>query len=275
MIQIHHEATRTKAFTGPYKERLGFHTLRLLCGMPNVPLDPRFALKRSGRVSRRTRYVGASRRLRSPLTRSVSPRTDEGWMSVVIGNYQASFDLFLKDLHEVLEFVEPVEANRGTFSHRIYGLLLRVCTDFESLSKDLLIDSGCKKSPEGMKVSDYRSLERNLYLEEVEVDFLPWRPQPLRTTPYANWTTAKPSLSWYKAYNTVKHNRDAQFSKASLGVLVEAGAGLFALIAKVSHFNWGDFCSWRGDNGKYTFWRSPFEMHGVDRGQQRDPANRL
>jgi hypothetical protein len=35
-------------------------------------------------------------------------------------SYQASFDLFLKDLEEILEFVEPVDANKDTFSHRIY-----------------------------------------------------------------------------------------------------------------------------------------------------------
>ncbi len=187
-------------------------------------------------------------------------------MPPVIRNYQTSFDLFLKDLHEVLEFVEPVEANKFTFSHRIYGLLLRVCTDFESLSKDLLIGAGCTKPPEAMNVLDYRSLEASLYLEEVEVDFLSWRPSPLRMTPYDKWTVAEPPLSWYKTYNIVKHNRDAQFSRASLDVLIEAGAGLFALIARVSDFRWGEFCSWRRDNGKYIFWRSPFQMSGVDRG---------
>jgi hypothetical protein len=187
-------------------------------------------------------------------------------MPPIVTNYKASFDIFLKDLHQVLEFVEPVDANKGTFSHRIYGLLLRVCTDFESLSKDLLVDSGYTKPVEAMNVLDYRSLETTLYLEEVEVDFLSWHPQPLRIIPYANWTVTEPPLSWYKAYNTVKHNRDAQFSAASLGVVIEAGAGLFALIAKVSHFDWGDFCSWTKDNGKYSFWRSPFEMYGVDRG---------
>jgi hypothetical protein len=70
-------------------------------------------------------------------------------MSLVIWNYQASFDLFVKDLQQVLEFIEPVDANKAVFSHRIYGLLLRVCTDFESLCKDLLIESGYKKPPQG------------------------------------------------------------------------------------------------------------------------------
>jgi hypothetical protein len=187
-------------------------------------------------------------------------------MAPAIRNYQASFDLFVKDLHEVLEFIEPTEANKNTFSHRIYGLLLRVCTDFESLSKDLLIDSGYGKPAEKMNVLDYRSLEASFHLEEIEVDFLPWRPQPLHVSPFFKWTISEPPLPWYKTYNTVKHNRDAQFSRASLDVLIVAGAGLFALISKTSEFRWGEFCSWSRNNGKYTFWRSPFQMYGIDRG---------
>lgn len=185
-------------------------------------------------------------------------------MATVIRNYQASFDLFLKDLDVVLEFIEPVEANKGTYSHRIYGLLLRVCTDFESLSKDLLIESGYTKNSKDMNVFDYRSLEGIFHLEEVEVDFLSWRPQPLHMYPFSNWSVAQPPLSWYKTYNTVKHNRDAEFSSASLDVLIGAGGALFALIAKVSEFRWGEFCSWHRENGRYKFWRSPFLMYGTD-----------
>jgi hypothetical protein len=185
-------------------------------------------------------------------------------MQLDIRNYQASFDLFLRDLQEVLEFIEPVKANEATFSHRTYGLLLRVCTDFESLSKDLLIDVGYPKSPDKMTVLDYRTLETSLQLELVEVDFLLWGPQPLRFSPFSNWTVSEPPLRWYKDYNTVKHNRDAQFSKASLRVLIEAGGALFSLVAKVSKFDWGPFCSWSVDKGKYTFWRPPFQMFGPE-----------
>jgi hypothetical protein len=187
-------------------------------------------------------------------------------MAPVIRNYQASFNLFLKDLNELLEFIEPVEANKDTFSHRIYGLLLRVCTDFESLSKDLLIESGCTKDPKDMNVLDYRSLEPIYHLEEVEVDFLSWLPLPLHMHPYSKWTVVEPPLYWYKKYNIVKHNRDAEFSSASLKVLIEAGGALFALIAKVSEFRWGELCSWSSKNGKYTFYRLPFQMNGTDQG---------
>lgn len=187
-------------------------------------------------------------------------------MAPVIRNYQASFDLFLKDLNKVLEFIEPVEANKDTFSHRLYGLLLRVCTDFESLSKDLLIEAGCTKNPNDINVLDYRSLEPIYHLEEVEVDFLLWRPQSLHMSPYSNWSVAQPPLSWYNKYNIVKHNRDAKFSSASLKVSIEAGGALFALIAKVSEFRWGEFCSLSRENGRYTFWRSSFQMYGTDQG---------
>jgi hypothetical protein len=181
-------------------------------------------------------------------------------------SYQASFDLFLKDLEEILEFVEPVDANKDTFSHRIYGLLLRVCTDFESLAKDLSINAGDKTSPDKMSVKNYCKLETTLHLEPVEVEFLPWRPQSLRFSPYHKWSTSKPPLGWYNNYNIVKHNRDSRFSLASLSTLIEAGSGLFALIAKASDFKWEgpEFNSWRRENGQYEFWRSPFCMHGPE-----------
>jgi hypothetical protein len=185
-------------------------------------------------------------------------------MLLVIRNYQASFDLILKDLQQVVEFIEPVDANKMTFSHRIYGLLLRACTDFESLSKDLLVEGNCPKSPDKMTVLDYRTLETSFHLETVEVDFLLWRPHPLRFSPFLNWTISEPPLRWYKNYKIVNHNREAEFSRACLSVLIEATAGLFSLTAKASNFDWGDFCSLRRDKGKYEFWRSPFCMYGPE-----------
>ena len=189
-------------------------------------------------------------------------------MSSSTFSYQASFDLFLKDLDEILEFVEPVDANKDTFSHRIYGLLLRVCTDFESLAKDLAIKAGDPTSPDKMTVKNYCKLETTLHLEPVQVEFLAWQPQPLFFSPYHNWSTSKPPLRWYQDYNVVKHNRDSKFPLATLSTLIEAGSGLFALIAKASDFKWKgpEYNSWRSENGQYTFWRSPFCVHGPDLG---------
>ena len=47
-------------------------------------------------------------------------------------------------------------------------------------------------------------------------------------TPFAQWSDVAPtkSLAWYDAYNAVKHHREAEFSKATLEVLLDAVAAL-------------------------------------------------
>ena len=184
-----------------------------------------------------------------------------------VNNYNSSFELLLKDFFQILEFIEPANKNKNTFSHRIYGLLLRVCTDFESLAKDLLIEAGYNKNPKDMTVSDYKTLETKLCLENVKVIFIPWQPKPLNLTPFKKWSTSKPTLSWYKQYNTVKHNRLAEFSQANLNTLIESIAGLFAIIAKICNFNWSH-SSWTNERKRkrkynYTFIRKPFRMYGT------------
>ena len=98
-------------------------------------------------------------------------------------SYQASFQLLVSDLQRILEFVEPTDANGATYSHRIYELFLRVCTEFESLCKDLLVSAGAPKAPSKMNLGDYRGLETSLKLEPVKALVLYWRPQPWETQP--------------------------------------------------------------------------------------------
>ncbi|GJL70683.1 MAG: hypothetical protein NPIRA06_33180 [Nitrospirales bacterium] len=181
----------------------------------------------------------------------------------MLSDHQASFELLARDLAQVLEFVEPVDANEATHSHRLFSLLLRICTDFESIAKELLITGECKKLPKEMTILDYRTLEKNLLLETIEVEFLQWRPRPRGFTPFKDWSTGQPPLTWYKAYNLVKHNRYAEFQRANLKVVVDALAGQFAILARVSNYNWPP-CSLDHENGKHSFWREPFFMHWKD-----------
>jgi len=176
-------------------------------------------------------------------------------------DYQASFDLLLRDTEVLLEYVEPTDQNGSTYSHRLYGLLLRACTDFESLAKDLLLAGNYPKSPTDMNISDYKTLETQLRVDPVVVDFQLWQPKPLRVLPFKGWSVGKPPLPWYDAYNNVKHNRQAEFARANLKVFLEALAGQFVLIARVSKYHWGDTC-WAGTLGGGTleFGREPFRM---------------
>lgn len=153
------------------------------------------------------------------------------------GEYLGSFRLLIDDLKEVCAFVQPADANLNTFSHRIYELFLRACTEFESASKQALVSKGNSKPVGEMNINDYRTLEQHLKLEQFEVGLLFWQPAPSYVKPFASWSTAQPPLSWYSDYNKVKHNRNTEFSVANLGNLRLAISGLFALLAQLHVFS--------------------------------------
>jgi hypothetical protein len=143
----------------------------------------------------------------------------------------ASFEILCSDFRRLTEYVEPTDANLKTYSHRLYELLLRACTDFESVCKEELVVTGYTKSPAKMDINDYKTLERRLHLERFSVGVLSWRPAPVYLHPFASWSTAASPLGWYKAYNTVKHNRHSQFEEANLDQVRHSLAGLFAMLA--------------------------------------------
>lgn len=143
--------------------------------------------------------------------------------------YAPAFELLIEDFDELLAFIEPVDANLQTYSHRTYELFLRASTEFESLCKQALVATGSKKDPRQMNVNDYRELEKDLNLEDLEVGILIWRPKPVYVKPFASWKTAAPALAWYSEYNTVKHNRNTEFPHASFANLRLAISAVYAL----------------------------------------------
>ena len=147
------------------------------------------------------------------------------------GPYLAAFEILSRDFRRVTEFVEPTDDNAATYSHRIYELLLRVCTEFESACKEALVAQGSTKSPKSMNVNDYKTLEGALKLEGCEVGIVTWQPRIAYVRPFDGWTSKQPPLGWYAAYNQVKHNRNTDFKAASLENLRLAIAGLFATLA--------------------------------------------
>lgn len=97
------------------------------------------------------------------------------------------------------------------------------------MCKEKLVEDGYHKKPEEMNILDYKTLESTLCLESVEVGLLFWRPNIEYVKPFEGWTTKQPVLSWYSAYNTVKHNRINEFPHASLKNLRLAMSGLFSV----------------------------------------------
>ena len=180
--------------------------------------------------------------------------------------YKRSFDILLNDFHKLSEFVEPSDFNCKTYSFRIYELILRICTEFESLCKELLIAEGSAKSPKDMNVNDYKKLEGSLVLESIKVSLTNWSPTNDFIQPFKNWTRATPPLAWYQNYNLVKHNRNSHFRDANLENLRYSLCSLFCCLVKTDvHVEEGGSMRWIDENTVETTYKAvPFVVRRTD-----------
>ena len=133
--------------------------------------------------------------------------------------------LIIDDFERLFEYIEPHTSNENVFSHRIYELLLRTCTEVESCCKGILMTNGHAAN----NMEDYKKIEQSSHLSGFIVEYSNWLPSKYVVQPFASWAAGS-SLAWYKAYNDVKHNRCQNFSKASLKNLLDAISGLLCII---------------------------------------------
>ena len=88
-----------------------------------------------------------------------------------------------------------------------------------------------------MNVEDYFKIAAVARLSEYRITFTRWSPTSESSTinrefqPFAEWNSSeyKP-LTWYKDYNSVKHNRFENFRLANFGNLVNAVAGMLCIL---------------------------------------------
>ncbi|CAM1371572.1 hypothetical protein [Tenacibaculum xiamenense] len=142
-----------------------------------------------------------------------------------------AYHIIESDFKKLFDYVELNDSNKSTFSHRIYELILRTCTEFETNCTGILDDNGYTKSG-NLNITDYFKINEASKLNEYEVRLNVWSPNPLTIKPFMDWnSTSFTSLSWYQNYNSAKHNRNANFHLASLENLVNCMAGLYAVLA--------------------------------------------
>lgn len=133
--------------------------------------------------------------------------------------------LIIDDFERLFEFIEPHTSNEKVFSHRIYELLLRACTEVEASCKGMLQANGHAAN----SMEDYKKIEQATHLSGYTVQYTNWTSSNYSVQPFVSWATGG-SLSWYKAYNDVKHNRWQKFKQANLKNLLDAISGLLCLI---------------------------------------------
>jgi hypothetical protein len=114
--------------------------------------------------------------------------------------YEPAFILLVGDFLRVCEFIEPTDAHLQVYSHRLYEILLRACTEFESLCREILMTR---------------------------------KPEPVSMTPFEQGAPESKGLSWYRGYNAAKHNRNAEFPQANLVNVLTALSAVFIILARL------------------------------------------
>jgi hypothetical protein len=149
----------------------------------------------------------------------------EVYDGVYIGANVAASSIFYA-VESLFKYVEPSKDNVSTFGHKIRETLILACTEVESAWRSILeANSSIKKS--SYATSDYFSLVEPLRLKEWSVSLRDY-PDLGSFSPFLSWDKSHPtkSLSWYDAYNAVKHHREERFKMANLGNLINAAAAL-------------------------------------------------
>ena len=129
------------------------------------------------------------------------------------------------DLLQASRYVEFSEANFNVYSLEFARLLLITCSEVDVIAKEFCRVLAPDDKNEDM--ADYQATilkyypkfaSHNLYVPRFSIGCTPW----------SEWNEGK-KLSWWQAYNGVKHERSKNFEQATLNNVLDAVAGLFSL----------------------------------------------
>jgi len=139
-------------------------------------------------------------------------------------NHWRYYLLLEKEFINTLDYVELASNNYSTFSIVNVKLLLQIGAEVDNIFKVSCNLTGRKN------ITDYIDpiTEKYTIITDQKVSALNYS---ITLQPFKNWNKDKPSesLTFWKHYNNVKHDRIINFSNASLESTINALAALFIL----------------------------------------------
>lgn len=144
------------------------------------------------------------------------------------------------DISNTSRYIEPY-GQENVHSFEFAKILILACTELESVFK-LLCFEITGKQPAG-DIGKYKEIILGKYprITDAAVSVKRWGKS---ITPFQEW--ANGGLSWWTAYQTVKHNRREHFSGASYRNAVYALSALYISIfylAQVTNIGFNDYVS--------------------------------
>ena len=134
---------------------------------------------------------------------------------------QKSIRILVDKLNDILLYIEPDQNALKIHGHKIRELLILSCTEVESFWQSYLRLAG--NAIHRPSTNDYVKLKTPLSLADYKV-ILKSHPFTVSYKPFFDWDLNNPttSLDWYSAYNQTKHDKNINFSKATLEHCIKA-----------------------------------------------------
>ncbi|MBW2740635.1 MAG: hypothetical protein JRE64_17735 [Deltaproteobacteria bacterium] len=130
------------------------------------------------------------------------------------------------DVERLSRFVEFTSINFGTYSIEIAHLFLAASSEVDVVAKQLCNRIDVVSNAE--KINQYRKVIKK-YLPGFSNGAITIPRYGLEFRPWSDWINDS-TPDWWKAHNSVKHQRDESFESANLENVLKAMAGLFMLI---------------------------------------------
>ena len=145
-------------------------------------------------------------------------RSDTNFVTIA----RSQLTALMRQLDYICQTVHPSDDTFRAYGHSIRNLLILACTEVETHWRGILVSNNFIKDQ--YNTHDYVRLQATMRLGDYSIGF-PSFPWLAAFSPFAIWgRTGKPSqeIGWYAAYNAVKHNRENEFTRATLRNVFEA-----------------------------------------------------
>lgn len=164
-------------------------------------------------------------------------------------NEVRSFSSIASGLIRIFDYIEPEASNLNSYSNKLRELIFLACTEVEYLWLKFLQDNAYP-SKNSYSTIDYVKCLPHLKLNDYEAQLIHF-PGLGNFKPFDGWNSQQPtkSLTWYNAYNSVKHNRGANMPMATLKSAINSVAAIYILL-KAQH--------------GYSEFRSVIDMPNID-----------
>ncbi|MBL7706352.1 MAG: hypothetical protein JNM21_12475 [Taibaiella sp.] len=137
-------------------------------------------------------------------------------------NYHNYFISLEDKLKELSKYVQIDKDNFSVFSVELAHLLMASCSEFEVVCKDL-----CRQIIPNTNVANMLNISQSLanQLPTMMEEEITLNVYGISLTPLENWKIGQ-RLTWWEAYNSVKHNRGVHFKQANLENVLNALAAV-------------------------------------------------